>query len=126
LAFKDGSFDAVTISFGIRNVVDVDAGLRELYRVIKPGGRVVILEFSMPGNVLVRAGYLVYFRHVLPWIGGIVSGKPAAYRYLNQTVESFPYGQAFCSRMEQAGFEAVKAKPLSFGIATLYTGMRPE
>jgi demethylmenaquinone methyltransferase/2-methoxy-6-polyprenyl-1,4-benzoquinol methylase len=79
----------------------------------------------MPGNTLLRAGYLLYFRHVLPRLGGLVSGKPEAYRYLNQSVESFPYGRAFCERMEQAGFAEATASPLSFGIATLYTGLRP-
>ena len=125
LGFADASFDAVTIAFGIRNVLDVDTALREMCRVLRPGGRAVILEFSLPGNRLLRAGYLVYFRHVLPRLGGLVSGKPEAYRYLNQSVESFPYGSAFCERMEQAGFSGVAAAPLSFGIASLYTGQRP-
>ncbi len=125
LGFADARFDAVTIAFGIRNVLDVEAALREMCRVLRPGGRAVILEFSMPGNALLRAAYLLYFRHVLPRLGGLVSGKPAAYRYLNQSVESFPYGRAFCERMEQAGFAGVTARPLSFGIATLYTGLRP-
>ncbi len=125
LGFADAAFDAVTIAFGIRNVLDVDAALREICRVLRPGGRAVILEFSMPGNVLLRTGYLLYFRHVLPRLGGLVSGKPDAYRYLNQSVESFPHGRAFCERMEQAGFVGVTASPLSFGIATLYTGLRP-
>ncbi len=125
LGFADAKFDAVTIAFGIRNVLDVDGALREMCRVLRPGGRTVILEFSMPGNALLRAGYLLYFRHVLPRLGGLVSGKPDAYRYLNQSVESFPHGRAFCERMEQAGFVGVTASPLSFGIATLYTGLRP-
>jgi len=125
LGFADAQFDAVTIAFGIRNVLDVDAALREMCRVLRPGGRAVILEFSLPGNALLRAGYLLYFRHMLPRLGGLVSGKPEAYRYLNQSVESFPYGRAFCERMERAGFAAVTAAPLTFGIATLYTGQRP-
>ncbi len=125
MGFADAAFDAVTIAFGIRNVLDVDGALREMCRVLRPGGRVVILEFSMPGNALLRAGYLLYFRHVLPRLGGLVSGKPDAYRYLNQSVESFPYGRAFCGCMERAGFVEVTARPLSFGIATLYTGLRP-
>ncbi len=125
LGFADARFDAVTIAFGIRNVLDVDGALREMCRVLRPGGRAVILEFSLPGNWLLRAGYLLYFRHVLPRLGGLVSGKPDAYRYLNQSVESFPYGRAFCERMERAGFDKVTAGPLSFGIATLYTGLRP-
>ncbi len=124
LGFADGCFDAVTIAFGIRNVLDVDTALGEMRRVLRPGGRAVILEFSMPGNAVLRAGYLLYFRHILPRLGGLVSGKPDAYRYLNQSVESFPHGRAFCERMERAGFDRVTASPLSFGIATLYTGLR--
>lgn len=126
LGFADSSFDAVTIAFGIRNVVDVDAALRGMLRVLRPGGRALILEFSLPKNVLFRAGYLFYFRNILPRLGGAVSGKPAAYRYLNETVEAFPYGGAFCEKMEQAGFQGVSAEPLTFGIATLYLGTRPD
>jgi len=119
---EDNSFDVVTISFGIRNVLDVEQGLREMHRVVKPGGRALILEFSLPGNVVMRKLYLFYFRHVLPRIGSLVSGDAYAYRYLNQTVETFPYGEAFCELMRKAGFEAVRANPLTFGIASIYQG----
>jgi len=122
IAAPDDHFDAVTIAFGIRNVIDVTKALREMYRVLKPGGRVLILEFSLPENALFRQAYLFYFRHVLPRIGGLISGDRYAYRYLNQTVESFPYGQAFCDLMTEAGFNDVRAHPLSFGIASLYQG----
>ena len=122
LGFAENGFDVATIAFGIRNIPDVDAGLRELYRVLKPGGRVLILEFSLPGNRLIRTGYLFYFRHILPRIGGLISGDPTAYRYLNETVESFPYGEAFCALMRTAGFQDLQAHPLTFGIATLYCG----
>ena len=115
-------YDAVTISFGIRNVLDVPAGLREMCRILKPGGRALVLEFSLPGNALFRAGYLFYFRHVLPRIGALLSGDGHAYRYLNQTVETFPYGEDFCALLRDAGFREVKAFPLTFGIATLYQG----
>lgn len=115
-------YDAVTISFGIRNVLDVPAGLREMCRILKPGGRALVLEFSLPGNALFRAGYLFYFRHVLPRVGALLSGDGGAYRYLNQTVETFPYGENFCALMRNAGFRDVKAFPLTFGIATLYQG----
>lgn len=125
IAIPDRSFDAVTISFGIRNVLDVPQGLREMHRVLKPGGRALILEFSLPKNAFIRWGYLLYFRNVLPLIGGIVSGDAKAYRYLNETVETFPYGDAFCALMRDAGLENVQAKPLTFGIATLYRGDRP-
>lgn len=122
LGFRDASFDAVTIAFGIRNVPDVPAALREMRRVLRPGGRALILEFSLPANALIRNGYLVYFRHVLPRVGGIVSGDAQAYRYLNESVESFPYGEAFLTLMREAGLRDTKAMPLSFGIATLYAG----
>lgn len=125
IAAADAQFDAVTIAFGIRNVLDVKAGLREMHRVLKPGGRALILEFSLPQNRLLRSLYLLYFRHVLPRIGGALSGDEPAYRYLNQTVESFPYGEAFCGLMRAAGFVAVRVTPLTFGIASIYTGDRP-
>lgn len=120
------SFDAATIAFGIRNLPDVRAGLREMHRVLRPGGRALVLEFSLPGNALLRAAYLLYFRHLLPRIGGWVARDLPAYRYLNQTVESFPYGEAFCALMREAGFARVRAHPLSFGIASLYLGDKPE
>jgi demethylmenaquinone methyltransferase/2-methoxy-6-polyprenyl-1,4-benzoquinol methylase len=126
LPAPDEAFDAVTIAFGIRNVPDVPAALREMRRALRPGGRVLILEFSLPANAAVRGSYLLYFRHVLPRLGGMVSGDAAAYRYLNRTVETFPYGEAFCALMREAGFVAVEAHPLTFGIATLYVGARPE
>lgn len=126
IALPDQSFDAVTISFGIRNVLDVPAGLREMHRILKPGGRALILEFSLPDNAFIRWGYLLYFRNVLPLVGGMISGDAKAYRYLNETVETFPYGEAFCAMMRDAGLENVEAKPLTFGIATLYRGDRPS
>jgi demethylmenaquinone methyltransferase/2-methoxy-6-polyprenyl-1,4-benzoquinol methylase len=122
IAFDDASFDAVTIAFGIRNVLDVSGALREIRRVLTPGGRALVLEFSLPKNALFRAGYLFYFRHVLPRIGALISGDSYAYRYLNKTVESFPYGEAFCALMRDAGFTEVKAHPLTLGIATIYEG----
>lgn len=118
----DDSFDALTISFGIRNVPDVPAALREFHRVLNPGGRLLILEFSLPANPLFRPVYLLYLRHILPRIGGLLSGDQSAYRYLNQTIETFPYGEAFCSLMLDAGFQSVQAQPLTMGIATLYQG----
>lgn len=120
LPFAEETFDFVTISFGIRNVGDPVAGLREMRRVLRPGGRILVLEFSLPTNVFLRTGYLFYFRHVLPRIGGWISGQFTAYRYLNQTVEDFPSGDAFLALMKTAGFEECRALPLTFGIASLY------
>jgi demethylmenaquinone methyltransferase/2-methoxy-6-polyprenyl-1,4-benzoquinol methylase len=122
IGLREGVFDAVTMAFGIRNVPDVPAALRDIRRVLKPGGRALILEFSIPENPVLRAGYLTYFRHVLPRIGGWVSGDAAAYQYLNRTAESFPRGEAFCQLMREAGFAAVACEPLTFGVATLYWG----
>jgi demethylmenaquinone methyltransferase/2-methoxy-6-polyprenyl-1,4-benzoquinol methylase len=122
LPFADGAFDAATIAFGIRNVPDVPAALAEMRRVLAPGGRAMVLEFSLPGNALMRHAYLFYFRHVLPRLGGFVSGDRKAYVYLNRTVETFPYGEAFLELMRAAGFRSVGAEPLTFGIATLYRG----
>ena len=122
----DASADVVTISFGIRNVLDVPTALRDMKRVLVPGGKVMILECSVPANPVVRWGYLLYFRHILPRLGGLVSGDRKAYRYLNRTVETFPCGEAFCDLMRQAGFEDVRAEPMTFGVATLYIGTRPE
>ena len=122
IPFPDNSFDAVSITFGIRNVLDVPAALREISRVLRPKGRALILEFSLPRNGLVRHSYLFYFRHILPRLGGLISGDSYAYRYLNQTVETFPYGEAFCTLMRESGFTSVQATELTFGVATIYSG----
>lgn len=118
------SVSSVTIAFGIRNVMNVDQALTEMSRVLKPRGSAVILEFAIPQNKLVKPFYMFYFRHVLPFIGGIISGDRQAYRYLNQTVEQFPYGEAFKSLMLGNGFSDVRIHPLTFGIANIYVGTR--
>ncbi len=126
LPFRASSFDAVTLAFGIRNVVDLDLALREMQRVLRPGGRAIILEFSLPANRWFRALYLFYFRHILPPLGGWLSGDSEAYRYLNRSVETFPYGNAFVLRMKKAGFAKIQHQPLTFGIATIYSGEKPS
>ena len=118
----DQSFDVATISFGIRNVPDVPKALRDIHRVLKPNGRALILEFSIPRNPLIRIGYLFYFRHILTRIGEWISGDSEAYKYLNSTVEAFPYGDEFVTLMQDAGFNRIEAHELTFGIATLYVG----
>lgn len=125
LAFEDASFDVVTVAFGVRNMTDPIAALRELRRVLRPGGRLLVLEFSLPGSPLVRAPFLVYFRHVLPRVGGWISGKEDAYRYLNRSVEGFPYGEDFAEILRNVGLRDVRFDPLSLGIATLYQGSAP-
>jgi len=122
LCFEGDSFDAATMAFGIRNVPDVPQTLREIRRILKPAGRVLILEFSLPRNRIVRGLYLFYFRNILTRVGAFVSGDRHAYRYLNRTAEEFPRGEAFCSMMRDAGFKSVQAHPLTFGVATLYQG----
>ncbi len=119
---EDNSFDAVTITFGIRNVNNVAKALKEMHRVLKPGGRALILEFALPSNLLFRSLYLLYFRRILPWIGSKVSGDKQAYSYLNESVEAFPYGDDFCQLMRDAGFQKVKANPLTLGISMIYQG----
>lgn len=126
LPLADGAVDAVTIAFGIRNVEDTLAGLRECHRVLRPGGRLVVLEFSVPPNPVVRAGYLAYFRHVLPRIGQWLSGAGAAYRYLPASVLRFPEGEAFLALLAEAGFGSTRVRRLSGGIASLYVGHRPR
>ena len=122
LPFQDDSMDVITITFGIRNLVDIDIALTEMKRILKPGGKLIILEFSLPTNRLFQMIYLFYFRNILPAIGSLVSGDQKAYRYLNSTVETFPYGQAFCNIMKQAGFKKIDLNELHFGIATIYSG----
>lgn len=119
----DRTFDGVSIAFGIRNVVDRAAGLREMHRVLKPGGRAVILEFSNPRSRLVKALYHVYFRRVLPFLGGLFSRR-SAYRYLPDSVLAFPDREDFKSLMKDAGFSHLRHFDLTFGIATVYVGIR--
>ncbi|RME25239.1 MAG: ubiquinone/menaquinone biosynthesis methyltransferase, partial [Candidatus Zixiibacteriota bacterium] len=125
IPFDDNSFDAVSITFGIRNVTDVTRTLAEMYRVLKPGGRAMILEFSLPESGLLRGPYLFYLRHVLPHLGRLFSGDNSAYRYLNRTIETFPYGEAFCRLMREVGFAHTVANPQTFGVATIYVGDKP-
>jgi len=124
MPFEDASFDAVTCAFGCRNFNNLDEGLREMYRVLKPGGQVTILEFSYPSNRLVRACYDIYFTRVLPLIGRIVSRDKTAYTYLNKSVKSFCWGEAFVQHLHDAGFINEHFIPLTFGIATIYTAKK--
>ncbi len=117
----DESFDGITIAFGIRNVVDRQAGLCEMYRVLKPGGRVVILEFSNPRSQLFRKIYYFYFQKILPTIGGLLS-KRSAYQYLPDSVIEFPGQGDFSNMMSAAGFQRVQYVDQTFGIATVYVG----
>ena len=117
----DGVFDGVTIAFGIRNVVDRLGGLREMVRVLRPGGRAVILEFSNPRSRLFKRLYYFYFRRVLPAVGGLFSRR-SAYQYLPESVLEFPAQEAFKALMAEAGFTDLRHYDLTFGIATVYVG----
>ena len=125
LPFVSDSFQIVSVAFGLRNIADTRQGLREMIRVCRPGGRVVILEFSMPRNRVIRGVYSWYFKRVLPKVGQWVSGsKQAAYNYLPDSVSEFPHGEALAEIMRECGLTEVKFRPLTFGIATLYYGRK--
>lgn len=122
LRFPDNTFDRVTIAFGIRNFENKEKGLREMLRILKPGGRLVILELSRPENKIIRWFYDLYFLHILPKIGGKVSGDKAAYAYLPASVAAFPGKKAFMATMREAGFRTVTHKAFTLGICRMYTG----
>lgn len=122
LPFANASLDGAIVAFGIRNVADLDAGLREVRRVLTPGARFVILEFSTPRFALVRAAYLAYFHHVLPLVGRLVSGHQSAYTYLPLSVAQFPTEDALADRLRAAGFLHVTWERLTLGIAAIHTG----
>src|SRR5437773_1001024 len=124
LPFRDGSFDAVTIAFGLRNVPDYRAGLAEMLRVLRPGGRACILEFSTPPSKLWWKVYNYYFFNVLPRIGGLITGREAAYRYLTDSVSRFPDARALKAAMEEAGFARVSFMAMNGGIVCVHTGIR--
>jgi demethylmenaquinone methyltransferase / 2-methoxy-6-polyprenyl-1,4-benzoquinol methylase len=120
LPFPDASFDGVTIGFGIRNVADLTRGLREIHRVMKPAGRLAVLEFSKPTTPIVRGVYFLYFKRILPLIGKLVSRDPQAYTYLYESVMLFPEGDVFCQHLSETGFGSVEQVRLTFGIASIY------
>ena len=122
LPFADGVFSALTVAFGVRNLENLDSGLREMRRVLAPGGCIVVLEFGQPWIPGFGAVYRWYSRYVMPIIGGVLTGNRAAYEYLPQTAAEFPCRAEFCARLERAGFSAVKYRSLTGGIAYLYQG----
>lgn len=122
LPYADGSFDRVTIAFGIRNFEHREAALREFLRVLRPDGRLVILELSVPANPVARWAYNLYFKRVLPAIGGNISGDKAAYRYLPASVLKFPGKAEWMETMHSCGYGAVTHKAFTFGICRMYTG----
>jgi demethylmenaquinone methyltransferase/2-methoxy-6-polyprenyl-1,4-benzoquinol methylase len=123
LPFPDGHFNLVTSAFGFRNLADYDAGLREIARVLAPGGECAILDFGEPGG-LIGHGYRIYFKKVLPAIGTLISGVRGPYAYLPASVERFPAPDEMLNRMHQAGFREVSWTPYTFGVAGLYRGVK--
>jgi len=127
LPFPEATFQIVSVAFGLRNLSDTDAGLREMVRVCRPGGRVAVLEFSTPTARPLGAIYGWYFQHLLPRIGqALARNSQAAYNYLPQSVGRFPQGEALAERMRAAGLGEVWFKPFTFGVATLYVGQKDE
>ena len=122
LDFEDGTFDAVTVAFGVRNFEHLERGLAEMCRVLRPGGKVVVLEFSTPERFPMKQLYRFYFKQILPRVGGFVSGDRKAYEYLPASVFAFPQGDRFLQIMRSCGYRNVAQRRLTFGIASLYTG----
>lgn len=124
MSFEDCSFDRVSVAFGVRNFENLEAGLKEMLRVLKPGGKAVILELSVPSSGILRALYKMYFLHILPAIGGMVSGNRGAYRYLPASVLRFPSPERFTSIMEDCGYSHVARKSFTMGICRMYVGTK--
>ncbi len=122
--FDDETFDAVSVAFGVRNFEHLDKGLKEMNRVLKKNGKVVILEFSMPRSFPMKQLYSFYFKSILPGIGGLISKNKQAYQYLPDSVSKFPQGKDFLQIMQSCGFRSLSVKKLTFGVASIYTGIK--
>ena len=120
LPYDQNTFDRIAVGFGVRNFEHLDLGLREMCRVLKPDGKLVILELSLPSNRLVRGCYMLYFQKILPMVGGFLSGDRGAYEYLRTSVLRFPAPDKFIEMLKSAGFEQVEHRPLTFGICRMY------
>lgn len=125
LDHPEATFDAATIAFGIRNVPDRMAGLREMARVVRPGGRVCVLELGEPRRGLLARSARWYTHHVVPWLGGLLSGQ-REYRYLQRSIAAFPDAETFSQMMRDAGLELASVQPMMFGVCTLFVGQKPE
>ena len=124
LPFEDNSFDAITVGFGVRNFENLEKGIRDMHRVLKPGGKMIILEFSKPRRFPVKQLYTFYFKYITPFIGKIFSKDNSAYRYLPESVNAFPDGEDFLTILKKAGQKETKAISLTFGIASIYSSTK--
>jgi demethylmenaquinone methyltransferase/2-methoxy-6-polyprenyl-1,4-benzoquinol methylase len=124
MPFADAAFDAVTVGFGLRNMESWGGAAAEMARVLRPGGRLFVLDFSLPKSAAVRSAYRFYLHRWMPAIGGLITGRREAYEYLCQSIEKFPSGGAMCDLLKANGFSAASAHSLSFGIASIYEAER--
>ncbi|HSZ26188.1 MAG TPA: bifunctional demethylmenaquinone methyltransferase/2-methoxy-6-polyprenyl-1,4-benzoquinol methylase UbiE [Cytophagaceae bacterium] len=124
MAFQDNFYDAVIVSFGVRNFENLEKGMSEIFRVLKPEGLLIVLEFSIPKGYFFRNIYNFYFKIILPLVGKIISKDTAAYKYLPDSVNAFPYGKAFTEILTKTGFKNTKCKELTFGVSSIYTGLK--
>ncbi|MFC6997650.1 bifunctional demethylmenaquinone methyltransferase/2-methoxy-6-polyprenyl-1,4-benzoquinol methylase UbiE [Rufibacter roseus] len=124
IQFPDNHFDAITVAFGVRNFENLEKGLSEMYRVLKPGGKAVILEFSKPQKFPMKQTYNFYFKHILPVFGKLISKDNAAYTYLPESVQAFPDGKDFLTILNKIGFKTTEWHSLTFGISSIYTGKK--
>ncbi len=124
LPFADASFDAVTVAFGVRNFENLEKGLSEINRVLKPGGKLVVLEFSQPTAFPFKQVYRFYFKNILPTLGKIISKDQSAYTYLPASVDAFPYGKEFNAILKKVGFKSAVDQPVTFGVATIYEAIK--
>lgn len=120
----DGAFDTVTSAYGVRNFSDLDKGLSEMYRVLKPGGQLMILEFSYPDNRFIRAVYDFFFSNIMPFVGKVISKDAGAYKYFRESVKGFIWGQDMADRIAAAGFREVSYRTMTFGISTYYLAVK--
>lgn len=124
MRYADGTFDAVTVAFGVRNFEHIDQGYKEMYRVMRPGGLLCVVELSTPRNALVRFFYNLYAMHVIPFFGSLKSGDKSAYRYLPESIAAVPQGQAMLELMRQAGFGHCSVRRLTLGTCSIYTAVK--
>ncbi len=124
VSYPDGSFDAIVVGFGVRNFQNLEKGLENLLRMLKPGGQLLVLEFSYPKNALVKAGYNFYFSYITPVVGKLLSKDTRAYSYLTESVKAFPNNEQFTAILDRLGYKKTWFRGLSFGIAAIYSGQK--